>query len=789
MRTKNIFTAILAFLLYLNLNGQERGLSYKAIISESGNLLKNKNVNVKFIILEGGLTNVYEETHSTITNENGIVALTIGLGDSLDDFNEIDWSKEQFLKVEVDKGNGYIHLGTSQFREVPYAIHANTANHLVNPIWDKYDSIINTENNVSIGIKEPNDNAKLEIYSDNKGLLIPRLKIKDLNQPKPLSNHVAGMLAYNTFKGLEGLYYNNGLAWVKSNESENFNAKSICSSTSIIVVESIEDMKNTDVTDNCTTIFEVLGYDTPNDGGGGTFFYDPNSDVDNNGGTIFESNIEEDGRLIRLYSGALNVRWFGAKSDVTDDQSTIFKSVIATAKITEDAVFIPNGKYAINSTLFIHEGLNLYGENMKNTKLTGTAGSYAIIKNVSDNTSNGGRIQLSSFSIDTASDMGIETVSLSNVYPFTASYRNIEVKAKETAISVEGLSHGEFQSIFCKSEGTAFKMFSTEKNTGVITFTNCQFGDALTNEIGFHFAEGSALDSYTFNSCFFSGKQYSELIGNGDNNVVGITHIACHYERNTDGGPANAAAVKFEGSDNGSLYIGGAISCSWIDCHISAVGDNVSSAVSFDKGNYQSISFQNTSFIPGSNYAFDFDDEAVFRDCKISGLRGSVNQNNIFDDESKDRLWVELIDWTGGWEIEADNIRVMRNNFDPNGIKFSAIEGAYLWDQYKEGDVFINKQVGYDYSGPNYDKPFAGYICVTDTDSNDNGNKIDKNFKPFGRIIAGFSSGPPTDNKTYKRGEIVYNTNPSPGSYVGWICTQEGTPGPGTWKGFGLIEN
>ncbi|MCM3387355.1 hypothetical protein M3649_04300 [Ureibacillus chungkukjangi] len=35
-------------------------------------------------------------------------------------------------------------------------------------------------------------------------------------------------------------------------------------------------------------------------------------------------------------------------------------------------------------------------------------------------------------------------------------------------------------------------------------------------------------------------------------------------------------------------------------------------------------------------------------------------------------------------------------------------------------------------------------------------------------------------------GEIVYNSNPTPGSYLGWVCTSAGTPG--TWKGFGAIQ-
>jgi hypothetical protein len=39
---------------------------------------------------------------------------------------------------------------------------------------------------------------------------------------------------------------------------------------------------------------------------------------------------------------------------------------------------------------------------------------------------------------------------------------------------------------------------------------------------------------------------------------------------------------------------------------------------------------------------------------------------------------------------------------------------------------------------------------------------------------------------TWSKGDHFYNTNPTPGGYIGWICTASGTPG--TWKGFGLIE-
>lgn len=39
--------------------------------------------------------------------------------------------------------------------------------------------------------------------------------------------------------------------------------------------------------------------------------------------------------------------------------------------------------------------------------------------------------------------------------------------------------------------------------------------------------------------------------------------------------------------------------------------------------------------------------------------------------------------------------------------------------------------------------------------------------------------------RRFFKGEVVFNTDPAPGGFVGWVCTAAGTPG--TWKGFGQI--
>jgi hypothetical protein len=42
-------------------------------------------------------------------------------------------------------------------------------------------------------------------------------------------------------------------------------------------------------------------------------------------------------------------------------------------------------------------------------------------------------------------------------------------------------------------------------------------------------------------------------------------------------------------------------------------------------------------------------------------------------------------------------------------------------------------------------------------------------------------------NGNYKKGDLVWNSNPSSSSYVGWICVRDGTPG--IWKPFGKIAD
>lgn len=70
-----------------------------------------------------------------------------------------------------------------------------------------------------------NENAALEVESNNKGLLLPRLALSATNSFAPLTAHVRGMTVYNTAasdatvadenKVTPGYYYNDGAKWVR----------------------------------------------------------------------------------------------------------------------------------------------------------------------------------------------------------------------------------------------------------------------------------------------------------------------------------------------------------------------------------------------------------------------------------------------------------------------------------------------------------------------------------------------------------------------------------------------
>lgn len=102
---------------------------FQAVARNSqGTIISNDNVDIIVGIIkdEPNGIEVYNESHSVLTNQNGYVNLNIGAGqNSTGDFSSIDWSTGTYY-IELTL-NGNV-LGTSQLLSVPYSKFADKAN-------------------------------------------------------------------------------------------------------------------------------------------------------------------------------------------------------------------------------------------------------------------------------------------------------------------------------------------------------------------------------------------------------------------------------------------------------------------------------------------------------------------------------------------------------------------------------------------------------------------------------------------------------------------------------------
>jgi hypothetical protein len=95
----------------------------------------------------------------------------------------------------------------------------------------------------------------------------------------------------------------------------------------------------------------VGGYYADGDGGGGDFYWDAVSVEADNGGTIFQVTGTTTGRWKRIYSGAVNVKWFGASGDgVTDDRMAIQNASNFSTLIKKTLSFCHSKTYKILGT-------------------------------------------------------------------------------------------------------------------------------------------------------------------------------------------------------------------------------------------------------------------------------------------------------------------------------------------------------------------------------------------------------------------------------------------------------
>lgn len=182
---KHLFTLLFFMTVTLTAFAQApEKMSYQAIVRAKDNtLVTNSNVGVKIIIHQGTYngTTVYQETHTAMTNANGLVSLEIGTGSvSVGTFSTIAWQQGvYFIETQIDAtgGSNYNIIGTSQLSSVPYALHAKTADKIVgvNPFKAKVISFVSSRPIASTDISntiECTATATLTLTSNFSSMLV-----------------------------------------------------------------------------------------------------------------------------------------------------------------------------------------------------------------------------------------------------------------------------------------------------------------------------------------------------------------------------------------------------------------------------------------------------------------------------------------------------------------------------------------------------------------------------------------------------------------------------------------
>ena len=203
------------------------------------------------------------------------------------------------------------------------------------------------------------------------------------------------------------------------------------------IVATIDDLK---VLNGGNTV-EVLGYYTKGDGGGGTFYWDSTSTETDNGGTVIQATGVTTGRWKRVYSGDINIKWFGAKDDETNDITALANNILNTY----DNLYIPHGDFRVDGSIIVPSNKTVKLDGKLYKRSANTANDLPIIH------LNGNYVSLIGGGVDSwivsenNSPNGVilwgslnpETIAINFRF---ANVSNLTIKAKESGVGNKTLA-------------------------------------------------------------------------------------------------------------------------------------------------------------------------------------------------------------------------------------------------------------------------------------------------------------------------------------------------------------
>ena len=615
---------------------------------------------------------------------------------------------------------------------------------------------------------------------------------------------------------------------------------------------------------------QVYGYYARGDGGGGEFYWDSTSTATDNGGTIIKATAITTGRWIRLYSGAISVKWFGAKGDGTTDDTVAIQSAVDAGNIVD----ISDGTYellwgyidlnanqVVTGNGILLGGFQALGDNVSIDGITVTmttglasAGKSGIksadysnlsMNNVTFDTCNLAitngkssyksiyKLLNSEFKGNMSGDIYAQSITLGNVDNFICTgttfkndnlYRIYKISSTGYYSAYTGTADNNSATVMTDASaslpsgelvGSAIENLTdgsygtvTANTTTTVTVASLTGGSANTWAIGDSYSVADlvddnyskrivfsnnvftgSIDAVTGNIIFDIYSSSTQFIFTG--NVVETANGTSCLLAKTGGGTGpdsyqmrdiiisdnvfnvnvlyncidmqGAYGQPFEGTPQNVLVSNNDITMS----------DNTSSrAINLRTFNRAVVDSNDINYI-GTNTTFYGID---VRGGEYTNITGGMMTNAAIligmqagdsDIVNASIIGVSLVDHAGrgidvsGVTSSAD-INICSNNFK------SATQGAVRIKNSTLNNLVVTGNVT---SALGYSESTAVIAHVTNASNSWNSAETDGSAAPTGG--------------TWAVGDRVYNTSPTAGGTMGWVCTTAGTPG--TWKTFGAI--
>jgi trimeric autotransporter adhesin len=265
---KNISKTFVFFLFsfFYSLNSSAQApskISFQAVVRNTSNaLVTNSPVGIRINILRISLTGVlvFSETHTVMTNSNGLASLEIGTGTAITgSLSSINWALGPYFmttSIDITGGTTYTISSSNELLSVPYALYAKNAETATNN-WAfvgntvSATDFIGSTNNADIAFKRNNFKSgliglnnttygyKSYAFGSSTGLYNTAIGVESLISNQGTANTAIGYESLyfnttgnlNTAVGMQSLTYNttgikntaNGANSLKSNTFGNNN--------------------------------------------------------------------------------------------------------------------------------------------------------------------------------------------------------------------------------------------------------------------------------------------------------------------------------------------------------------------------------------------------------------------------------------------------------------------------------------------------------------------------------------------------------------------------------------